>query len=173
MIDRARGAESGAASAPLDRRARLVEEILDRQHQMGRLVHGGVPREWLDVEITMPQLKTLLVLYGAGPASMRELADALGAGVSTLTGIVDRLVEHGLVVREEDPRDRRVVVGRLTPEGEALIDRLLIALRDRMSRVLDRLTLDELAVVADACRLLQDAAAEVYQCAPLDSSTAS
>ena len=164
MVNQARGAEFRTGpNPPPEKRVRLVEDILDCQRDVNRLTHGGLPREWLEVEVTMPQLKTLLVLYGLGPSSMRELADALGVGVSTLTGIFDRLVEHQLVAREEDPRDRRVVVGKLTPSGEALIDRLIIALRDRMCQVLDRLNDDELRVVADACRLLQRAAADVYQ----------
>src|SRR5947209_18278382 len=107
----------------MDERERLVAEYLELQRGVGRLIHRGMPGEWLETEVTMSQLKTLMVLYGLGQATMGELADALGTGVSTVTGIVDRLVEHGLVVREEDPRDRRVVVGHPTSDGLALVDR--------------------------------------------------
>src|SRR5439155_25445980 len=78
---------------------------------------------------------------------------------SALTGIVDRLVDQGLVIREEDPHDRRVVVGRLTPAGVELGDRLAVAARDRMSRVLGQLSLDELRQVAAAMELMRRAAA--------------
>jgi len=145
----------------MDERERLVGEYLDLNRDLGRRIHRGMPREWLETEITMPQLKTLMVLYGMGQATMGELADALGTGVSTVTGIVDRLVDHGLVVREEDPRDRRVVVGHPTGEGLALIDRLLTATRDSLGRVLGQLSLDELHLCVKAQQLISDAASRV------------
>lgn len=139
-------------------RARTIDEILDLRRDLGRWMHRGLPHEWLDVEITMSQLKTLLVLYGMERASMGELADALGTGVSTVTGIVDRLVEHGLVVREEDPRDRRIVYGRPTAEGLALMDRLVIATRERLARLLTNLSDEDLATICAADRALVAAA---------------
>lgn len=93
---------------------------------------------------------------------MSELAEALGTGVSTITGIFDRLVEHGLVVREEDPHDRRVVVGRLTPAGAEVVDRFHLTARDRLGRVLAELTPDELRVVARAAVLLRNAARRAF-----------
>jgi DNA-binding MarR family transcriptional regulator len=133
-----------------DERARLVEAILSRNYKMRRFLHCGLHQDWLQVDVTMPQLKVLLILYGTDHVSMGELADALGVGVSTLTGIVDRLVDHGLVLREEDPHDRRVVVGRLTPRGADLVDRLIVATRDRITKVLAEMSLDDLRLVASA-----------------------
>ena len=147
----------GAASGGGDERARLVETILSHNHKMRRFLHCGPHQDWLQVDVTMPQLKVLLILYGTDHASMGELADALGVGVSTLTGIVDRLVDHGLVVREEDPHDRRVVVGRLTLRGADLVDRLIVATRDRISTVLAELSVDELRLVASAFDVIERA----------------
>lgn len=142
----------------MDERTEVIQAILDLYREFGRNMHRAMPREWLDVcDITMPQMKTLLCLYGMQKASMGELAEALGTGVSTITGIFDRLVDHGLVTREEDPHDRRVVVGRLTPDGLALLDRLYLVARDRMSRVLDQLTLEELRTVSRAIESLNRA----------------
>lgn len=152
-----------APSSPNDpERPALVDEIVHLNHDVRRQFFCDIHRIWLDVEITMPQLKTLLVLYGMDRASMGELAVALGVGVSTLTGIVDRLVDHGLVVREEDQRDRRVVVGRLTPAGAALVDRLIVAARDRLSSVLAELSLDELRLVARAFAVLDRATQRAF-----------
>jgi DNA-binding MarR family transcriptional regulator len=51
-----------------------------------------------------------------------ELATALGIHASTVTGIVERLVERGLVERERSPDDRRSTRLRLTPAGRVLLD---------------------------------------------------
>ncbi|HLG50106.1 MAG TPA: MarR family transcriptional regulator [Chloroflexota bacterium] len=144
----------------LDERPLAIEEILDLFRDIGRCMHRETRHSWLD--ITMPQLKTLLTLYSLEKASMSELAEALGTGVSTITGIFDRLVEHGLVVREEDPHDRRVVVGRLTPAGAEVVDRFHLTARDRLGRVLAELTPDELRVVARAAVLLRNAARRAF-----------
>jgi DNA-binding MarR family transcriptional regulator len=153
----------------VNERARLRATVLDLNVELTRQIHRGVPREWIEMEVTMPQLKTLMVLYGMGQATMGDLAEALGTGVSTVTGIVDRLVEHGLVVREEDPRDRRVVVGRPTSKGIAIIDRLVVLARDRMDSVLGQLDLDDLRVVARSAAILCDAARQAFS--PIASCT--
>lgn len=146
----------------MDEREQIIAEIFDLIRETQRRFHGGMPHEWLDVEITMPQLKTLMVMFGKGKASMGELAGALGTGVSTVTGIVDRLVDQGLVAREESPHDRRVVIGRLTPRGLALVEHLYLIARDRQMAVLSQLSLDELQTVARAIQLLRDAAERAW-----------
>lgn len=135
----------------------LIEQILDLHRDFTRRMSRGIGHEWLELEITMPQIKTLLVLWRMEHAPMGALAEALGIGISTLTGIIDRLVEQGLVARTVDPRDRRVVIVRLTPNALALIDRLMIAARGRLSRVLDELSDDEIRQVLTAHHLLSAA----------------
>ena len=160
------GAVSSTAPTPSTEvsceRERLIQEFLDLNREMMREFHRGLPFEWLSTEVTMPQFKTLMVLYGMEQAPMGDLAEALGTGVSTVTGIVDRLVEHGLVAREEDRRDRRVVVGRPTSEGIALVDRLLGAARERMRQSVGRLTIDEIRLVHAAARLLCQSATAAF-----------
>ena len=71
----------------------------------------------------MPQAKTLHLVAAEGRIRMSVLATRLGVTLSTVSGLVERLVEAGCVVRHDDPVDRRQVVVTLTPEGDALIER--------------------------------------------------
>src|SRR5919199_2353532 len=135
-----------------DERWELTRQILDLQTALYRSLRPA--REWLEVDLTMPQLKVLFLLYSAGSASMGQLAASLGVTLSTVTGIVDRLVEHAMVVREEDPHDRRLVVCRLTSEGAAIAERLNHAGNSRLAAVLGRLSLDQLRCVVDGLQLL-------------------
>ncbi|SRR5579883_805453 len=152
----------------IDEREQLTQAILDCYHEFGRAMHRDRPHEWLEgCDITMPQMKTLACLYGKQKASMGELAEALGTGVSTITGIFDRLIDHGFVTREEDPRDRRVVVGRLTPAGDALMDRIYMTARDRLGRVLGQLTVEELRAVSQGIEALNRGAQRAYSPTPL------
>src|SRR5687767_7664340 len=103
--------------------------------------------DWLSVDLTMPQLKVLFTTFHAGGSTSSQLARALGVGLSTVTGIVDRLHEHGMVTRFEDPDDRRVTRVALTGAGRALMHRLHRDTSDRMERLLLRLDDEALRTV--------------------------
>ena len=68
------------------------------------------------------QQATLLGLLEE-PQPMSALADVLHRVASNITGMVDRLERQGLVQRERDSADRRVVVISTTPAGRELYSR--------------------------------------------------
>ena len=61
----------------------------------------------------------------AGPRTPAELADAAGVTRATMTGLVDTLERDGLVKREPDPNDRRMMSVVLTPKGEKFLQNFL------------------------------------------------
>ncbi len=67
-----------------------------------------------------PQQGQLLCVLMAQPYGMSELGGVLGLAKSSLTGLVDRTVQRGLVHREADPEDGRAVRVALTLEGADL-----------------------------------------------------
>ncbi len=71
----------------------------------------------------MSQMKVLMLLAVGGERRMSDLAPQLGISLSTLSSLVERLVEADLAQRREDARDRRNVLVSLTPGGRALLDR--------------------------------------------------
>lgn len=89
----------------------------------------------------MPQAKVLYLL-SVGDLSMSELVARLGVTLPTVSGVVDRLVDRGLIVRRADPSDRRRVFVGITPAGAELLDRF----RDLNARQVGAL----LAVLDDA-----------------------
>ena len=76
---------------------------------MQRLADSHAP-EFLEIAVTMPQAKLLYLLGAAGDLHMSDLVHRLGVSLSTISGLVDRVVDQGLAVRREDPIDRRQVV---------------------------------------------------------------
>ncbi|HEU5473377.1 MAG TPA: MarR family transcriptional regulator [Actinophytocola sp.] len=136
----------------------LIRKIADTQRQLRHWFAEDRDHPLLDVNLTMSQLKIMMVLYRRGRASGQELARRFGVGLATLTGIMDRLVAQGMVIRRQDTRDRRVRRLELTPEGHAVVDRVFAAGEDNLVRVLRRLDPADLSVVAEAFELLVDAA---------------
>ncbi|HLH27086.1 MAG TPA: MarR family transcriptional regulator [Chloroflexota bacterium] len=139
-----------------DLRARLTSRVLDLQTDLYRSLRPS--REWFEVDLTMSQLKVMLLLSADGSASMSRLAGALGVSLATATGIVDRLVEHGLVRRDQDPHDRRLVLCRPTPRGLALTERLQQAGASSLAPLLRHLSVADLRVVAAGLEILCGAA---------------
>lgn len=114
---------------------------------------------WLDLDLTMSQLKSLMLLVETGGLSGRELAERLGIGAPAVTALVDRLVLRGYVRREDDPADRRVSWARPTESAVALFDRLHSAHHERLVEILSAVAPDELDVVERAVVALEAAAA--------------
>lgn len=69
-----------------------------------------------DKGLTPPELLILLKVSKSNFFRPTELSKQIGIPGSTFTGIVDRLVNRGLLQRETDPDDRRGVIVRGTPE---------------------------------------------------------
>ena len=73
--------------------------------------------------VTMAQLKVLMLLGAKPETHMSELATDLHLSLSTVSGLVEKLVEHGLAARRTDDVDRRQVLVSLTLQGGAFLDR--------------------------------------------------
>jgi MarR family transcriptional regulator, organic hydroperoxide resistance regulator len=72
---------------------------------------------WLELDLTLPQLRGVFVLAREGSMAISELARLLRIGNPAASMLVDRLVRLGLVERAEDPTDRRRTIARLTSEA--------------------------------------------------------
>lgn len=139
-------------------RERLIEQIMSAQRRMQLLFAYDRSDPLFNSNLTVPQLKVLLLLFLRGPAAGQELSRLLGVSLATVTGIVDRLVGQHLVSRREDPRDRRVRRIELTGGGRQLMESIITAGIERHRRLLDRLDEAELRTVERAMTIMIDAA---------------
>ena len=76
---------------------------------------------------------------GSGRATISELAEFLQERHHSVVGLIDRAVLSGLVKRETDPVDRRVVVVLLTPKGRSILKRLSLEHQDEVNRLREEL----------------------------------
>jgi DNA-binding MarR family transcriptional regulator len=133
-----------------DRRAvaaevwRLLAGFTAAKMQSG--LHSAAAREH---GLSPGHMKALSMLDPDEPKPMRALADALVCDASTVTWLVDRLEERGLVERRPLPEDRRVKTLILTPLG--------IRTREELSRALYEPPDELLALDPAALETLRDA----------------
>jgi DNA-binding MarR family transcriptional regulator len=107
--------------------------------------------------LTIPQLGSMHILFFEGPQSITDLTEKLGLSTSATSHLVQRLFEQGIVLREEDPADRRQKRISLSPSGKKLVERLMKArhremrasvetlspeTREMLLRVLDRVVME-------------------------------
>jgi DNA-binding MarR family transcriptional regulator len=139
----------------IDEREKLIQEILDQDRARMQEMQGDILPDWLNMDLTIPQLKIAMLLYSR-PHGMRmsELASMLQKNISTATGVVDKLVEHGLVKREDDPDDRRAVIVTITEEGNRVFESIHQNKRDDTYAVLNRLELEQLKIVAQGMEII-------------------
>lgn len=120
-------------------------------------VTGDASGAWMDLDVTMPQMKVLMLLRENGALRVGVLARHLAVSTPTITGIVDRLVRQELVRREDDPSDRRVVLNVLTPKGEQLMERLRHRSDEELMRVIGSLSAQEQTDLARVLKRLEAA----------------
>jgi DNA-binding MarR family transcriptional regulator len=118
-------------------------------------------QRWLLLDLTMAQLKAVMLLVRTGGMRSRELADNLGIAPSAATPLVDRLVDQKLARREDDAGDRRIIWIRPAPKARAVHDQLLDASEQVLADVLSELPAADRAVVKESVRMLADAAGRV------------
>lgn len=111
-----------------------------------------------DPHVTMAQMRVLMLLSAIGETRMSDLAHKLGISLSTLSSLVERLVEADLAHRREDAHDRRSVLVSLAPAGAALLEKFQELGADHLRRLLEQLDENELATVNQAIELLVAAA---------------
>ena len=142
-------------------RSTAIDEVIaGYELLMQRLAESHAP-EFLEIDITMPQAKLLYLLGALGDLRMSDLVARLRVSLSTVSGLVDRVVDHGLATRREDPADRRHVVVALTPAGSDFIDRFRELNARQMRELLDELDVAELALLRDAFGALERAVTHI------------
>ncbi|HMQ35889.1 MAG TPA: MarR family transcriptional regulator [Chloroflexaceae bacterium] len=112
--------------------------------------------EFRPYDLSTPQYAILFHATVEG-VPLSYICQEMVADNSNLTRLVDRLEARGLVRRAPDPRDRRVTLVQLTPQGKALIDELRPRHRAYIERRMSHLTDEQLDALHGAMETLYNA----------------
>jgi DNA-binding MarR family transcriptional regulator len=136
--------------------------VVDAVVRASRALVGITVRALASVsdEVTLPQLRTLVVVSLQGPQTVSALADRLDVHASTMTRMCSRLVARGQVARKPSAIDRREVVIELTPQGQGLVDEVMDKRRREIDAVVRRMTSEDRDRVVAALVLFAQAAGD-------------
>jgi DNA-binding MarR family transcriptional regulator len=140
-----------------EREAAIERVIVAYEEMMVRLSTTHA-REFLEVGVTMSQAKVLYLVQAAPGLRMSDLSARLGVSLSTVSGVVDRLVDQGLLARRDDPADRRHVVLRITDPGATQLELFRELNAGQVRTLLARVSAADLTIVERAIAILADAA---------------
>src|SRR3990170_1839146 len=134
--------------------ARLATLLRDSITRLNRRVRQARPVG----DLTFSQLSALTSLQLAGALTPRELADVERVQPPTMTKIVGKLEERGLVVRTPHPTDRRQVILAATEQGRAVYAQFEKARNEWLALQLAELTPEDRDTLERAAQILQQVA---------------
>ncbi|MEX2035743.1 MAG: MarR family transcriptional regulator [Xanthobacteraceae bacterium] len=111
-------------------------ELLFLISDVGRLLRTYADQKARRFGMTRAQWAVLLRLERREGLKQSDLAEALDLQPITLTRLVDRLCDNGLIERRADPNDRRAKRLYLTPAARPLIDRIADRIEELSETVL-------------------------------------
>jgi DNA-binding MarR family transcriptional regulator len=91
------------------------------------------------VEVTLPQLRMLVVIASHGTTTLSALAAATGQHLSNASRACDRMVASGWVTRTDHPADRRRLQISLTPAGRRIVTKVSESRRRMVMPILRRM----------------------------------
>ena len=116
-----------------------IERLFKAFYITNRQIQQDMAQSFKELHLTGPQFYILYLLCQEGGAKPTELADKLEVKPSAITVMVDRLIKGGLVRRERDEDDRRIVKLDSTEEGRAIFEKAKVIRKEIFTRYLSYL----------------------------------
>jgi DNA-binding MarR family transcriptional regulator len=113
--------------------------------------------------LSMPQFSILMQLHYRGVCGMSEVSERFEITPAGASQLVDKLVQSGLIRREEDPQDRRAKSLKLTDKGKELIERGIEERYRWVEPLVGTLTAEERSKVNEVLTILTKAAQEAEE----------
>jgi DNA-binding MarR family transcriptional regulator len=105
-------------------------------------------------DLSVPQFRTLGFVQRYPDSSLSDLADHLGLTLPSVSKLVDGLAKQKLISRQESNVDRRRLMLVLTPNGESIVNSAREAALANLTKIISRLSNDELETIHRAMELL-------------------
>jgi len=117
-----------------------------------------------DCKVSMVQSHILDEVYRRNHPSMQQVSDALGMDITTFSRQIQTLVRLKLMIKRQDPDDRRVYLLQLTAEGEAVAAQIDRQVNEQLAEVFEQMSDFEREVVLRSLNMLNETMARSKPC---------
>ncbi|MFD3446565.1 MarR family transcriptional regulator [Microbacteriaceae bacterium 4G12] len=122
--------------------------------QMIHSVGVGDTEAWIQLDLSMTQMKILMLLNTRGDMTISMLAEHMGTSLSSMTGILDRLEALDFVERLPSEQDRRSIYVQLTGKAKLLFQRLMESGYEKLKRAITHMSEEEKQTVEQGVGIL-------------------
>ncbi|HEY62100.1 MAG TPA: MarR family transcriptional regulator [Anaerolineae bacterium] len=142
-----------------------LQEVLRKT--MVRLMHQSMRNFWRYAKeqgLSITQMIALRQIYYHGEqngCSVSDISENLGVSNPATSQSLDKLVQMGLISRQENPHDRRSKQILLTEHGKRVLVESMHPQRIWLKELLERLTPEETEQISNALSLLEEKLAEI------------
>lgn len=134
------------------------EEVFLSIQRTAEMLWWRVNETLKEAELTPTQYNALRILRGAGEsgASCSEISERLVTKDSDITRLLERLETRGLISREREAKDRRIIITRITGKGLRILASLDAPIAQCHRRQLGRLKAEQLASLSELLEAVRD-----------------
>ncbi len=132
----------------------VAAQILEVVPQVMRTIRTRM-RQYRGSELSVPEFRAMGFINRHTGTSLTELADHIGLTLSSISKLIDRLVENRWVSREPDPEDRRRMTLALTARGRTLLDAAQAATQTSLAEQVAALSPAEAEMVIQTMQVLR------------------
>ena len=140
-----------------DNTAELINDILHFDYDLQRTIRAGWPEAWLHINLPLGSTRALLAIENGQASTPRQVAEQLGVGRTTVTGLLDKLEAAALITRQLDPNDRRSFILNLTPKGRELMRQIDETRQNLLARGLSQMDTPALIALRTGLAALHEA----------------
>ena len=132
-----------------------IEEMLTVIRRIMSLIKVNFERDFKKMHVTQSQILVMRVLNLHGDMKVSDISRELDLSNSTVSGIIDRLVEKKIVKRKRSEEDRRIVMISLAEEYRQPVKKQLNAFANKMRRALSTTTEEDLDSIMQGLEKLE------------------
>jgi DNA-binding MarR family transcriptional regulator len=128
------------------KRAQLLQNILENFSRMKREMMVNAHTHQVPMGVTYSELIIIRQVYDHSGAGVKDIADNMCVSSSAVTQIVNKLIEKGLLIREDDVEDRRHLKLSLSENMKTEYEKIMKQQYEHMAQVFSSLTDEELEI---------------------------